>query len=1054
MAEKIQIDYNHTIVYLITEVNIPGATTNQTVRTLDTISGDTAYVRKFGVAMSETGVDTCDAPPANLTMNIYAADGTLLGSRANGGAYSDGAVVSAQGVYIEFVAAGGAGTLAGTESITFTDFGAMTVNFPAETVGNGDTLRLYLSSTSSTYYDSAMKYGGARNTPALNDEDLPYRDPVTAYAALDSANDGVVFLDSETYDYEIDEDRATTFMQSALGQKARITGGVGSRESREVEHDGNNTDTIYVSDATGSDSTGDGTYQLPYASIQYAEDNMGGLSWIHIIDSNVYNESMVVDSATSIESAYGFTPIIRKSTAGASLVSFTHVDASIYGIDIDSNGLAGDGINISVNSYAGYIKDNIVRNCSSSGVEVTGTNLFAGTIDRNKIHSNSTGIVLLSSTNAAGEIKRNYIYSSTTNGVSQTFTGSTITTVYRNNVVYNNGNDGISLGGSTHNGTIENNTTVYNTGDGLQAQLSVAFGGIYRNNMSWGNGGFDLNSISLVHPSITESNYSTKNNFIIGAGNITTDPVFADADNDKFGICLNSGALKTDTSSDDMGAHLRVVEIGANSIVLNGLIIDGQGQYFNGIFETATRTGLIIKWCTVENFNGKAIDVYGTGNTTSIVQDCIVNDNGDGISFAYGGNICSQNVVYNNEQAGLYCDWTGQTFDHNTYYNNKYGIYIESNGGGFIIKNSIFDSSGTYDIFSEVSVIVTYSCVTGESNSNVTTLPAGDTNNISDSPAFLDITIGSEDLRLQSPSRGSLFSSPCLNLADDAPDGSSINYDMGAYLETRGVSDDSWKKYVFDWNPRSLDEETEMMNYRQTRDSFGNLYPAADNNKVRLPFKWDARQITSKNDYDKVRFFKTRVQTRKNNLIREGTFFRAWLLPITNIISGTCTIDVSALSITDGSGDYNEDRWNEYWMGVKFEALNSVVISATNKTFTKSGAGWSTDQWQNWFVKYDGYTYRVLTNDGTILYVSDPNSTLQDGTVNSNIEYYFKVSTHTDKVFTVSDPDSKLLTTNIGYYIGFLRCVCSSPKHQGKQPRYKFDEVTWKTGFKFEVESV
>ena len=46
--EKIVINFRNTIVYTNADLNVIGATTNITLRELYTVSGDVAYVRKFG----------------------------------------------------------------------------------------------------------------------------------------------------------------------------------------------------------------------------------------------------------------------------------------------------------------------------------------------------------------------------------------------------------------------------------------------------------------------------------------------------------------------------------------------------------------------------------------------------------------------------------------------------------------------------------------------------------------------------------------------------------------------------------------------------------------------------------------------------------------------------------------------------------------------------------------------------------------------------------------------------------------------------------------------
>ena len=65
-------------------------------RTVPTPTGDIAYVRKFGVAHTIKDLTNLSDPGvANLTWTVKTSDGvTTYGSRANGGAYTDGSTTS------------------------------------------------------------------------------------------------------------------------------------------------------------------------------------------------------------------------------------------------------------------------------------------------------------------------------------------------------------------------------------------------------------------------------------------------------------------------------------------------------------------------------------------------------------------------------------------------------------------------------------------------------------------------------------------------------------------------------------------------------------------------------------------------------------------------------------------------------------------------------------------------------------------------------------------------------------------------------------------------
>ena len=241
--ELILLHYLHAIDYLEEDQNAIGATTSTTLRTLPTPTGDIAYVRKFGLDYEITDVTDIEDPiDANMTFRVYALDGTLLGSRTGGGAFVDGSTVAtAQGCYMEIEASGGAVVVLATITIdTDVDAGGKTFVCAAETIQEGDTLTLYLSDTTSTYYDNNYMYGGARHTSVLNNADLPYFHPDTAIAACASANDdGVEVLDSAIYEMETTISLADFYIYASIGQTPTLTNGIGARVTREVEHDGN-----------------------------------------------------------------------------------------------------------------------------------------------------------------------------------------------------------------------------------------------------------------------------------------------------------------------------------------------------------------------------------------------------------------------------------------------------------------------------------------------------------------------------------------------------------------------------------------------------------------------------------------------------------------------------------------------------------------------------------------------------------------------------------------------------------------------------------------------
>ena len=214
--EKILLSYLHNTTYTDTPDNQVGTDVDQTTifgsgnlqRTVPTPSSDIAYVKKFGNAHTIKDLTNLSDPGvANLTWTVKTADGvTTYGSRANGGAYVDGSTTADfTTIRLEASASGGAVVLPASMTLTDADAGAITVVLPTETVADGDVRIFYIGKRGSSYYDTDLKYGGSRHTPILGSNGNYYFDIATAYAALNSANDGVAIFDNEIMDEDFRE---------------------------------------------------------------------------------------------------------------------------------------------------------------------------------------------------------------------------------------------------------------------------------------------------------------------------------------------------------------------------------------------------------------------------------------------------------------------------------------------------------------------------------------------------------------------------------------------------------------------------------------------------------------------------------------------------------------------------------------------------------------------------------------------------------------------------------------------------------------------------------
>ena len=1063
LNEAILINYKHKKEYNNTPLNAVGATTSTTLRTVTAhTNSNCKYVRKFGTPYLIKQVTAIEDPiDTDMTFKVYALDGTLLGSRLGGGAFVAGATLAtAQGCYLEVVATGACTILTGI-TIT-TDVSALDFVCPAEVLSAGKTRRLYLSATTSTYYDSGYMYGGARHTPTGTSA-KPYFHPQTADAALGGAFTIVTVWDSCTYEVEYSISVASTKWQAALGQTPTLTNGVGARVSREVEHDGNNLDTIYVG-KTGSDITGTGTYQLPYLTIGKAISKVTSiLKYINIIDNGTYAEDIIIEIGITIEPLYLRNPVLVpdisnecfkiKATTNPITISgitFGNLNRQYYGIYTDY-----------ISAPIGNITITAINNSAilASPMEFC-LFVFDGvsTIKINKNLINNSGVIqvyTISSANATVEINKNNIISGGLflRGAS----ASSSLHIESNNNVINNYSSGygiymnINTAGAIINGNIYNNV-IYDCFVGIKVDKSGLVGTINPNfrNMIVRNNGLDL-SADTVGQTITESNYGTNSGFTIGAGCITTDPQFCKNTSPyKFGISRPSGAYRTDTSSDDMGAHFRMIEINNDNIEINGFNIDGQGQYNNAIYilDTADHTGTLIKWCSVHDFQGIAIDPYDNNvNTDVAISNCKIYNNGNGIAFSYGGNTVEESSIYNNSIYGIWADWTAQTFNHVVFYGNKYGIYFESNTSGVLIKNSVFSGNSLYGIYSEVNIIITYSDIMDAVSSNV---DISDASNINVNPMFISLVSGSEDFNIQTIEGEYLIDS---GLKDAGNDG----YDIGCYKLLRSVANDSWRAHELVYNPRNIDFESSAIGLVKLTNGIAGLDTFAIDNKLSFSFKWNQRQYSDVTDRKKIQYLNGLLKRRAVETPDSETIIRLTFLKTQNLANGTGTIDAVAKTITDNSADFVEEEWRGFFVGVKYLSGTATgTISASGKTLAVSGSpGWTTNQWAGYFFRYGKYWYYIKSNTADTLTLSDPEDTLEnESNISWTIEKYFKCSDCYQKVITVIDTADELPSGSYDYYIGFVEVRVEKPGMKWGQPRYFWQQENWKSGYSIEFQEV
>ena len=1067
MAELVQIDYDHEIDYTITAENQVGAETDTGLRTVPTPGAEVYYVRKFGTDYNITEVTDIEDPvDANMTFTVKALDGTTLGARTGGGAFVAGSTVTAQGCYLEIEADGGDVTVLASITIdTDVDAGGLAFTCAAETIYDGNTLTLYLSDTGSTYYDSSYMYGGGRHTPAADTARKPFFHPYDC--VLDGGwgnDDGIEIVDSQTYSfpykasdgnwyYELPLSVTPCYLYSTDGQAPTIKGDIGASATREVSALFNNVTAVFFNENGTNTDTGatgyEDSWHDPYGTMANALTAAAGKGVSLVIyggtGATVENNYITIGNTTlgayTLELEYGYYCTL--TGLSSNYISLNNASCNIYGFSLDT---------IIITTTANWGGD--FKNCdcfSNPSIFFRINNTFSGNINNCVFRNNHIGISFLDGTNHSGTISNSLFYNNTTYGIESAilgiFTGS-----INNCLAYDNGNSGFYIR-NDFRGTFENCLAWNNISYGIHTNLT-AFTGTIRNCIVWNNGAYDLYRQG-TQPTITESNYGTNaaaaNDWTIGAGCITTDPKFCKIIYPyRLGISRDSGAYRTDTSSDDMGAHLRIIEINESDIEINGIEFDGNSQFNNAIYiaDTADHTGTIIKWCSIHDFHGIQIDLYDNNtDLDAIISNNLIYNGGNGLALSYGGNTLEENCIYNNTIYGIWSDYTGQTFNHNVFFGNYYGLYLESNSGSIIIKNCIFHNNLNYGINSEVSLNTTYCCHADAVNSNV---DISSSTNITENPLFVSEVSSSEDFHLKRTERDNIVESPCL----DASDTTSFP-DMGAYDEDASVGEESWKKFVLNYNPTNMNDEIATKGRINFDDIYGNVHLWGQDQHLILPFKWSDDFASDEEQYNMIRYFCGLIPTRQNGKTESQCEFRVKLLPTSYFGSGTGTIDASAKTLTDSGWYPNQKKgWHVTIKYTSGTATGNLV--AASKTLVVTGLTATVDQYEGYYFPYNGYYYYIKSNiptsgGETELVLSDPNDTLTADAsgINWSICKMFKVESNTTTVLTLTDDDSELPDGSYDYYFDFIKSRVITNNFVGNQSGFKWD--TWKTKSGYDI---
>lgn len=1077
--EKIQIDYLHDKVYDNEKLNEIGATTNLTLRTVTAHNNTNCkYVRKFGADFACNDItNAVIVTPRSAGGNAWTYDfqgwngsaWVSMGSVADTGgasaAFVDGAEFAATKVKIVVTPdAGDTISITNNDTITLTVDGAtLTIALSGESTTSEFTL--YLSSTGSTYYDEDYMYGGARRTPT-GTEQLPYFTITAALAALGGAFTIVTVLDSATYDEELTISGAYT-LQAALGQTPTITDGCGARVTREVVHDGNNSDTAYVS-KTGNDTTGNGNYQNPYLTYTQANTSIGGRTYINIMDSETYSEAALsITGGITIEPIYGQIPTFQY-LSGSYILNLHHVNSCVQGIIFD--GLVNyiylldiDAIltkNINNNNFINTTHYCIYLNEDSSNL-----------ISKNRFTNFYRGIYFyVNSFTTAPSITKNYFYTSIASGGCISFSGQSmagnVTGEINNNVFDISNGHCINLSSNNANMTydvnINNNlfysryTPGYTTSYGLrlyeQPARSITFIGDVNYNIFYNLAiGIEYYcDVTINYTCFYNNAVDTVNHGSILTNNnpITTNPKIIDITNYYYGISSDSSCYKTNGSEADVGVIIGNILISSNTVTINGFIFDGQTFCHNAIYKTGATdyTALTVKWCTIKDYVGIAIDDYSGATTTSTITNNLIYSNGDGSKHPQSENTITYNCYYNNIAYNLYFDYT-QTVNHNVFYGGQYGLYTGANASASIIKNSIFDYNSLYSIYAAATIGIYYSCITGAINSFVTIIPATTYYNITDNPIFVSVNSGSEDFNIKTLELGYVIDSTCKDAADDG-------YDIGAYLILRTISSDGWKEHLFSDNPKQIDESYNNINKINFESSLGATDFWMKGTKRLFSLKFGNMQYMYEADRKMLFYFAGLHKSRENSIAKEKARLRVHFLPSQKEDTGTAgVVDATEKTLTDATQSWYPDEHKGFYCSIKSTSgTNSMSTVGATNVCTVAAATWTPDAYIGYYLCIYTNTkihyFYILDNDATTLTCSDPYGYLDDQTnISWSIVKNYLIEKNDETILYLQDDDAELVSgSSKSYHIDFIICNANNDSINYMQPRYYRQQETWKMG--------
>ena len=1020
MADRIAIDFRHTTVYFETALNAVGATTSVTLRTGLLVPGaNDAYVKRFGTPYPVIDIlAAVKAVPRGGAGNIgryriYAADGLLLGTVIDNGvsAYADGGIdVVNTDIYIVLDCTLGAYTLNDGDVLqmdTDVDVAGLNAILSGETVtlAGGETITWWLSSSGSTYYDTAYIYGGNRHTPALGSAKYPYFTISAGVAAAVAAGTVVEIMDSETYQEAVQVPGIT--VQAALGHTPRVIFPIGAHAERDaIQY--NNSTAVYVN-PNGIDAN-PGTFQLPFATIAAAYAAAAGAAAVAIggvgaTAGMIFSENLTFNAANFVVADYGYVPEIR-AVGNAVTITMTGA-ATLQGCVIRGQAIAVDMV-----GAAGT-----VQYCSCFGCGIRGNNGTV-TVEHTEIASAAQGILAFA---GAGNLVVNYCsIHDCIEGIHGGVALGAGTAIF-NNDIYECTANGMAFDSTINVAAGISHNTIYDCTFGMWFDFAGAVAvvpvdiivtdcttGVQLNNAA--------TTLTINFCAIANNGASAGGPGLGGftpTNAIAGDPLLVDPANGLLGIRADSPCYHAASGGDNAGAERWIVQFIANTCVIDGLIIDGRGANYDGVTTSiATRTNCVIKWCSLLGHHSMGIDNYAVAVSTWTITNCDFRGCGTGIMCAHQDNTINECVFSESIWSGIYLTQTGQAVTHVSVFAGANGLRLSAAASVALI-DSIFSGQSEYAIYSDAWIYPTFCNIEGAVSALVN---LSDASNLNTSPFFIDTESTVKDLHLWTIAAGYPVDSPCIDAASDG-------FDMGAYLIDRGVADGSWETYILPNVIMQVSEGIVPKGAKGFEVVTGSHSLAGKTHKRRVDLRWPTDTASKDAEFRQmIELLNTFIEDDHQGWTPEQIIMRLHLKPTELLLARfTGTVDASAQTTFDPAAAWIRNAWRGYDATHEWYESAVGVLDDVAKTLAVAGAPWVVDEWIGyWFpqavVNACGVVlafrwFLVLANTVNTITYSDPYdlSVSVAAAFSFAIVSWHKVASNDAQYLCLEDEDADLL---------------------------------------------